>query len=131
MLFRSLSPTHPATPHPTVSQRARHDAFTRAAVYLDPSDAVLNEPPNSLDNRSFSCRFLAEAPSGTTPKFSCVMEDGETVKVKYGRNPEIAAEVAATRLLRMLGLPADDMSIARTVRCYGCPRFPFLTMRLL
>jgi hypothetical protein len=60
-----------------------------------------------------------------------VLENGEVVKVKYGRNPEVAAEVAATRLLSALGYPADRMSIARRVRCDGCPRFPFLAMRLL
>jgi hypothetical protein len=120
-----------ATGHPPVPQAVRDDAFRRAGVYLDASDAALMEREHVLDDRFLSCRFLAEPPSGTTPKFSCVLENGETVKVKYGRNPEIQAEVAATRLLRSLGLAADRMTIVGTVRCYGCPRFPFLTMRLL
>ena len=77
------------------------------------------------------CRFVNEAPSGTTPKFDCQMADGEVVKVKYGRTPEIHAEVAATRLLTRLGFPADQVTIVRRLRCRGCPRFPFLTMRIL
>jgi hypothetical protein len=60
-----------------------------------------------------------------------VLESGEIVKVKYGRNPEVAAEVAATRLLSALGYAADRMSLAPTVRCYGCPRYPFFAMHLL
>ncbi len=59
------------------------------------------------------------------------MEDGETIKVKHGRNPEIQAEAAGTELLRLLGFPTDEVVIAQTVRCYGCPRYPFLTLRIL
>jgi len=47
--------------------------------------------------------------------------------VKYGRNPEIQAEVAATRLLHTLGFPADEVTIVPRIRCYGCPRDPFFT----
>ena len=107
----------------------RNDALQRAGVYVTrPSKPVLDlatlEPP-------ITCRFLARYPSGTSAKFDCVLEGGDIVKVKYGRNPEIAAEVAATRLLAALGYAADRMSVARTVRCHGCPRYPFFAMRLL
>jgi hypothetical protein len=78
-----------------------------------------------------SCRFLPESASGTSAKFDCVLEGGEVIKVKYGRNPEIHAEAAATRLLAILGYPADHVIIAPRIRCHGCPRYPFLAMRLL
>ncbi len=76
------------------------------------------------------CRFLPSPPSGTSPKFDCVLESGAVVKVKYGRNPEIHAETAATTLLRWLRYPADDVAIVPRVRCHGCPRFPFAMMTL-
>jgi hypothetical protein len=60
-----------------------------------------------------------------------VLDGGEIIKVKYGRNSEIHAETAATRLLASLGYPADEVRIVPRVRCYGCPRFPFLTTQLL
>ena len=74
------------------------------------------------------CRFLPSPPSGTSPKFDCVVEGESVIKVKYGRNPEIHAEAAATALLRRLGYPADFVTIVPRLRCYGCPRFPFLAM---
>jgi hypothetical protein len=60
-----------------------------------------------------------------------VLDGGEIVKVKYGRNPEVMAEVAASRVLSSLGFATDRMTVARRVRCYGCPRSPFAAMRLL
>jgi hypothetical protein len=32
-------------------------------------------------------RYLAKQADGTSAKFDCVLADGRTVKVKYGRNP--------------------------------------------
>jgi hypothetical protein len=78
-----------------------------------------------------TCRYLAEEPSGTSAKFDCVLDGGEVVKVKYGRNSEIQAETAATRLLDRLGYAADEVEIVPRVRCYGCPRFPFFATQLL
>jgi len=107
----------------------RRDALRRAQLRLAmPERPVLDlavaEPP-------LTCRFLAKAPQGTTPKFDCVLDGGEVIKVKYGRDPEIPAEVAATRLLSALGFPADRMSIVSRLRCHGCPRYPFMAMRLI
>jgi hypothetical protein len=107
----------------------RDDALRRSRVRLRPPgpptlDLDVVEPP-------LACRFLAELPTGTSPKFDCVLDDGEVVKVKYGRNPEVPAEVAATRLIASLGYPADRMSLTPRVRCVGCPRYPFFSMRLL
>ena len=67
------------------------------------------------------CRYVDEEMSGSTPKFTCVLPDGDKVKVKYGSdNGEVFAEVAATRLLWALGFGADRMYPVR-VRCHGCP----------
>jgi hypothetical protein len=63
--------------------------------------------------------------SGTTPKFNCVLDSGEEIRVKYGLGAEIPAEAAATRLLRALGFAADDIHLVRHLRCYGCPLEPF------
>ena len=123
-------PRHHAT-WPMTAARGpalRDDAFHRARVRL-----ATDAPAIDLDiiEEPLSCRFLADLPSGTSPKFDCVLPDGTVVKVKYGRNPEVAAEVAATRLVSALGYAADRMSIAPRVRCFGCPRYPFLAMQLL
>jgi hypothetical protein len=53
-----------------------------------------------------------------------VFPGGEVLKVKYGRNPEIHTEVAATRLLKALGAGADSMYLLNRVRCFGCPKDP-------
>jgi hypothetical protein len=113
----------------------RLDAIARATFDL-PADAV----PSSADGADSdglalagpvpACRFVETAPSGTTPKFECVFEGGQTVKVKYGRNPEVQAEVAATRLLRMLGYASDDVIMVPRLRCYGCPRHPYIVAQL-
>jgi hypothetical protein len=114
---------------PAHASALRNDAFRRAQTRLIPSSTpVLDldtiEPP-------LTCRFLARYPTGTSAKFDCVLEGGGIVKVKYGRNPEVAAEVAATRLLSALGYATDRMSLTPAVRCHGCPRYPFFAMRLL
>ena len=52
--------------------------------------------------------------------------------MKYGRgNPELHAEIAATRLLTALGFGADHMYTVRKVRCAGCPMFPFQALKCL
>ena len=76
------------------------------------------------------CRFKPGALGGTTPKFECTTEDGQTVKVKYG-GAEPYGEVAASRLMRAVGFAADDVRFVERVRCHGCPTFPFLTMKVL
>jgi hypothetical protein len=82
----------------------------------------------TLAERAEACRFLNDPPSGTTAKFNCVLDGGTVIKVKYGRNPEIQGEVAGTHLLRLMGFPADDVAIVPRLRCYGCPREPFITI---
>ncbi len=111
-----------------VSAAVRDDAFRRAAVKLDAGAGL---GARSVDPTPITCRFIRDEPSGTSAKFSCALEDGQVIKVKYGRNPEIQAEAAGTRLLRALGYAADAVTVVPRVRCYGCPRFPFVTMQIL
>ena len=78
------------------------------------------------------CAFTLEPVSGTTPKFNCKMPNGDVLKVKYGKsNPELFAEVAASRLLSALGFGADRMFLVRSVKCAGCPDFPFQSLKCL
>jgi hypothetical protein len=98
-------------------------AFDFGANPPDPTDELSGEVAN--------CRFLSEAVGGTTPKFNCMLPDGDVVKVKYSRNPEIPAEAAATRLLTGLGFGADRIYILPRLRCFGCPPLPFHISRVL
>lgn len=112
----------------------RNDALRRAAVRLDAPGPLRRPRPaysDPLDDEIVSCRYLRDDPTGTSAKFNCVLPDGELVKVKYGRNPEIHAEVAGSALITALGFPADEMHIVPRLRCFGCPRFSFLAMQLL
>jgi hypothetical protein len=115
----------------TLSEAARVDALRRARVWRPPharsrsSLIATDDTSHTFAASPLECRFKPEAPHGTTPKFSCVLADGDIVKVKYGPTKEIPAEVAASRLLAVLGFGADDMFIVPRVRCYGCPRRPF------
>jgi hypothetical protein len=76
------------------------------------------------EDAEVGCRFKLRKVGGTTPKFYCELPNGEELKVKYGPNPELHAEVAASRLLSTLGFGADRMFVVRKVRCAGCPAFP-------
>jgi hypothetical protein len=93
---------------------------------IEPLPAEPPPPSGMLD-----CRYLAKEADGTSAKFDCALGDGRTVKVKYGRNPEIHAETLATTLVAALGYATDRVAIVPRVRCYGCPRFPFATMQVL
>jgi hypothetical protein len=107
----------------------RADALARAKVFRT-SATVAALAPQSAGEADLACRFVLTEVTGTTPKFDCELPDGTRVKIKYGRTPEIAGEVAATRLLTALGFGADRVTLTRTVRCYGCPPSPFYTRRL-
>jgi hypothetical protein len=123
---------------PPGTSAAREDALNRARVFVPSPPAIraLDLTANPNDVRPFprdaviECRYVPEPSSGTTPKFDCELEDGQVVKVKYGRTPEIAGEVGATRLLAALGFGADHVSLVQTVRCRGCPPAPFRLRQL-
>jgi hypothetical protein len=110
----------------------RRDALRRATFTVPASFQSLHASSSAgaLGRPIPSCRFVWSEPSGTTPKFECVFADGPTVKVKYGHDAEIHSEAAATALLRLLGYAADTVTIVARLRCYGCPRHPFVAAHL-
>jgi len=127
-------------PEPSSAEAAaRRDAALAAArVWVPPAVPVGSadlgsNPAGDLPfqpDDEVECRFVLREVGGTTPKFYCELPGGEAVKIKYGRsNPELHAEVAASRLLAALGFPADRMFVVRRVRCAGCPSFPFQALR--
>ena len=138
----SLRPSEPPRPVATnvrphrpaatrvVSAEARHDAITRAQVWKEPdrgaSHGIL--PVHAVIDE-LSCRFVLKRLNGTTPKFNCLLDTGEEVRIKYGKGAEIPAEAAATRLLRAMGFGADEITLVRHLRCYGCPLEPFTTSK--
>jgi hypothetical protein len=112
-----------------LEEELRRDALARAVLWHDPqARAVPVVPRSGLDPfggaDEVACRFRPTKVSGTTPKFMCVFEGGEVLKVKYGRNPEIHTEAAATRLLRALGAGGDEVFVLKRLRCFGCPDDP-------
>jgi hypothetical protein len=111
-----------------VSREERQAAISRARVWHEPAPAAGRSrlPPLAVVDE-LSCRFVLKRLSGTTPKFNCQLESGEEVRIKYGKGPEIPAEAAATRLLRAIGFGADEITLVRHLRCYGCPLEPFAT----
>lgn len=121
------------------ARAARDAALASAHVWRQPDrpirEANLREnPPGSpfSPDQDLDCRFTDREVGGTTPKFYCELPGGEVVKIKYGSgNPELPAEVAATRLLTALGFWSDRMFVVRSVRCAGCPPYPFKALRCL
>jgi hypothetical protein len=126
----------PHEPHALVltgaDAKARRADMLRRATFTLPPDFSLHEPatPDPLRAVVPSCRFVPTELSGTTPKFDCVFAGGDVIKVKYGHDAEIHSEAASTALLRLLGYAADNVTIIPRVRCYGCPRHPFVAMHL-
>lgn len=114
-----------------VTPQERADALARAAVWLKPSveisQANLGAPAGQP--QSIACKFVLDTPGGTAPKFDCTLDSGERIRVKYGRTPEIPSEVAASRLLHALGFGTDTVMLVENVRCFGCPKEPFITMK--
>jgi hypothetical protein len=124
----------------TARDAARRKALAAARVWSVPStppsqvDLGVNTPgPGLIDaDAQIDCEFRLEPIAGTTPKFYCTLADGQRVKVKYGaENPEIPAEVAASRLFAALGFAVDRMMLVKRVRCRGCPEFPAQALECL
>ena len=125
---------------PPYAHAARDGALASATVWTQPavpiSQANLRVNPSGPghipETAEIQCRFSLKTVSGTTPKFYCDLPNGEALKIKYGRgNPELYAEVAASRLLTALGFAADQMFVVERVHCAGCPTFPFQALRCM
>jgi hypothetical protein len=112
-----------------VSPEERLDAITRAQVWREPAPAGGAHLPPTAAIENLSCRFVLKRLNGTTPKFNCVLDSGEEVRIKYGTGAEIPAEAAATRLMHALGFGADEITLVHHLRCYGCPLEPFATSK--
>lgn len=124
-------------PKPSKEEWAiRNQALVRAQVFrgdgFNPSKIDFTADPNRgiVDPKLTTCKYKPDEVSGTTPKFDCVLENGDKAKVKYGYTKEIPSEIAASRLLHALGFGADRVSRVERVRCYGCPFQPFHTRAL-
>ncbi len=129
--FLAGVPTEAPTP---AARDARGRVFAKAQIFVPdpPHIPSLDLTRHPEDDRPFpagvplKCRYQPEPVKGTTPKFTCrTLESGETIKIKYGRTPEIPAEVGATRLLAALGFATDRVSLVETLECLGCPPSPF------
>ena len=134
----TFAPPHADESWPADPSRPRRFATPRCrsrgvAPFRSPTDLSANppDPTGVLSQARVECRFLARGADGTSPKFDCVLRNGDIVKVKYGRNPEQQGEAAASRLLTALGFGADSIYLVERLRCYGCPRFPFQTTVVL
>ena len=112
----------------TDAAAVRRDALRRASVRVP--DGLGLDLATRNDSRSnaevATCRFLRAAPTGTSAKFDCVLDGGDVVKVKYSRNPEIHAEVAATRLVSALGFAADHVDDRPAAALLRLPALPVL-----
>lgn len=111
--------------------KLRADALARAMLWLEPPSSVdlRRNPDDALGGGEAVCKFHPEKSTGQSPKFECVFEGGEVLKVKYGSSPEVHTEVAATRLMHALGAGADRMYLVDTLRCFGCPEDPYPMLR--
>src|SRR5438128_8098500 len=125
---------------PALRERVRADALRRARVWQAPAQPIAEadlaaNPPGPGAFRAgedVDCTFQLRPSEGWSPKFDCRLADGSVVKVKYGHNSvEVFAEVAATRLLSALGFGADRWYVVRSVRCRGCPPFPYPKVKFL
>lgn len=115
-------------------ETVRRNALKRARVWAAPATPVAQadlarnpEGPGSFAATDvIDCKFQLKTSEGRSPKFQCIAPGGDVLKVKYGRNnPETFGEVAATRLVSALGFGSDSMYVVRSVRCFGCPAFPY------
>lgn len=123
---------HASTPaRESLSAPARTREIARARVWNATPIETLDLRKGPPGKGAFApeaivvCDYVAEKQGGTTPKFACVLPNGDQVKVRYGiDNGEIYASVIATRLFWALGFGADAYYPVR-VRCRGCSVDPW------
>jgi hypothetical protein len=133
LLFAVIRWTPASAGDSTASNDQREDAIARAQVWRAPAVPIGHATlgADASAPRALDCRFKLTDLGGTTPKFHCVLDRGTEIRAKYGRGEEIPAEAAATRLLNALGFGADRVALVERLRCYGCPRAPFTTMKIV
>jgi hypothetical protein len=133
-----------------IEARARREAMARAQVWMPPAEPIAERDvlvgPAAEDELTpgpvIRCRYSQpeSLSSGITPKFFCEDEAGESLRIKYDEtgkrvngapvgpvqqfNAEVYTEVAATRLLWVLGFAADR-SYPVQVTCTDCPEEPW------
>src|ERR1041384_7697921 len=88
------------------SSPARDELLSRAQVFLPLAFQPHSQPAFPAGD-VVTCTYVPKPNHGTTPKFDCRTPEGVVLKVKYGDNPEIPADVAASQLLALLGFGAD------------------------
>ncbi|HEX4826177.1 MAG TPA: hypothetical protein VFV19_17895 [Candidatus Polarisedimenticolaceae bacterium] len=118
---------------PKPSDEERLDLVRRAHVFA-PTDVASKDlfqgPPGKLRIHPMddvTCTFFPKQMNGWTEKFSCKLENGTVVKVKYNgpsAYKEVFGEVLGTRLFWALGFYADRM-IPVSVTCLQCPEHPW------
>ncbi len=133
----ALAPSHAGVADrvklPSQTPKQRMDYVRRARVW-EPTDVAAKNLYDGPDgplrfavDTEVSCDFVPKKMSGWSEKFTCRLEDGTVVKVKYdegGPYKEVFGEVLGTRLFWALGFYADRMLPVR-MTCRGCPEHPF------
>jgi hypothetical protein len=112
-----------------VSDAERRELLSRAQLWRAPSVPISRASFAHLNLDELSCKLKVSEVGGTTPKFDCELDTGEEIRIKYGIGREVPAEAATTRLLRTLGFGADDVTLVKRLRCYGCPVEPFSILK--
>lgn len=114
----------------SLTDRDRAAAISRASVWSATNVESMDLKLGPQGKGAFApmaevrCNYNPQQDSGNSPKFSCELEKGDIVKVKYGENNgEVYGVVAASRLFWALGFGADRWYPV-TVVCHGCPADP-------
>jgi hypothetical protein len=129
--YTAMRERPPVVDTSTDEWRRRTAALERARVFLEDAAIDAHDTVEPFpESQPLHCTYVPKPVSGTTPKFDCRLANGDVVKVKYGANPEVPAEVGATRLLRALGFAADRVEHVADLACAGCPPHPFRTRQL-
>lgn len=113
-----------------ITAERRRDFIERAQVW-QPGDIAARDVLKGPDHPSafafdqaVACDFVPEKSGGTNPKFKCRLDDGRTIRVKFGLdNHEVSGEALGSRLLWLLGFEASR-SYPIKVICRGCPANP-------
>jgi hypothetical protein len=105
VLLASVAAATPAADRANLLRRAQvwnPTSVSSADLLAGPAGAGAFAPGETV-----SCAYIKETLTGHSPKFTCRLENGDRVKVKYGgTNGEVYGEVLATRLLTPWQRPA-------------------------